>query len=154
VTQTLGGGIQVEKADDGQVTITVSQPSNPDESASLTITLPDQTQVTASTGSSREDEHAGFLAKLEQYKMFSYVGAGVCVLGIGLFVASFWFPLIPKLAGPMVFAGGAATAYLSTAIPEYGPYALVISLIGAVAWYYHHTAGKKEPSTLVRKKNA
>ena len=148
-TQTRGGKITVRH---GTETVLVQQPSNPEDGAEISLLFPDGTLLSAGTGGSRKDEFAGLGLKLDQYKIFSYVGAGVCVLGVALLVASFWFPLIPKLAGPLVFVGGAATAYLSTAIPEYGPYALVLSLVGAVIWYYHHTAGKKDPATLTRKK--
>lgn len=134
------------------VTVTIEQPSNPEESATLEITTPSGDIIRAGTGSSRKDEGAALLGKLQQYRVFTYVGAGVCVLGIGLTVASFWVPLIPKMAGPLVFGGGALTAYLSTAIPEYGPYALFLSVLGAVAWFYHQTAAKKDPQQFVKKK--
>lgn len=152
-TQTRGGSVTVQNDAEGVFKVEVVQPSNPDKSALVSVELPTGERITAGTGSSRKDEHAGLSLKLDQYKTFSYVGAGVCVLGVGLLVASFWFPLIPKLAGPMVFAGGALTAYMSTAIPDYGPYFLVISLIGAVAWYYHHTSAKKDPQSFIRNPN-
>jgi len=165
-TQTAGGSLSVMyDPASGIVTANASQPSNPDEAASIQIdidpydytTIPAATTnnrltLTASTGSSREDKFAGLGLKLDSYKPFTYVGAAMCVIGVVLTIASFKIPLIPKIAGPMVFIGGGATAYMATAIPEYGHYALVICVIGFVAWYYHHTAAKKEPDEFVKKK--
>lgn len=150
-TQTMGGGVNVTRTADGELDIDLKQPSNPDESAFITI---EGDKVTISTGSSRKDEFAGLGLKLDQYKPFSYVGAAMCVAGVGLFIASFYFPLIPKMAGPIVFVGGAGTAYMATAIPEYGHYALVICVIGFVAWYYHHSAAKKHPDEFQKKPTA
>lgn len=133
--------------------IEIVQPENPEMPAYVEFQYPDGTRVRADTGSSRPNRMEQWKVKLAQYEVFVYVGAGVCVLGIGLTVASFWVPLIPKLAGPMIFAGGALTAFMSTAIPDYGPYFLVVSLLGAIAWFYHYNAARKDPSEFeVRKK--
>ena len=167
-TQTLGGNISVMYDPiSGVITAQAEQPSNPDEAASVqfdiepyewtTIPLeskPHRVSVTASTGSSREDKFAGLGLKLDSYKPFTYVGAAMCVIGVGLTIAAFRIPLIPKMAGPIVFVGGGATAYMATAIPEYGHYALIICLIGFVAWYYHQTAAKKDPSEFQKGKPA
>lgn len=146
-TQTEGGTIEV-RGD----TVTVSQASNPDVEAVVRIDREDGSTVTASTGSSRKDTGAIMGMKFDQYKVFSYLGAALSGLGLLLTVAAFWFPLIPRLAGPLIFIGGAGTAYMSTAIPEYGPYALVLVVLGAFIWYYHQSAAKKDPSNFEPKK--
>lgn len=165
-TQTTGGDIQVAYSPStDQVTVTARQPSNPDEAASVSFeilpyqytTIPLENRVikvTATTGSSREDKFAGLGLKLDSYKPFTYVGAAMCVVGVVLTVAAFRVPLIPKMAGPIIFIGGGATAYMATAIPEYGHYALIICLIGFVAWYYHQSAAKKDPQQFTRTKTA
>lgn len=174
-TQTQGGMVSVTyERDTGNFTISADQPSNPDQEATIdfevipfdytTIPVDGEIQlphdlskqgfrVRATTGSSRADKFAGLALKLDSYKPFTYVGAGLCLAGVVIFIASFKFPLIPKMAGPIVFAGGAATAYLATAIPEYGHYALIICCIGFVAWYYHQTAAVKDPAEFKKKAN-
>ena len=144
-TQTEGGSAVVERSGSGSFRLRIDQPSNPDESAVVEISLPSGEKIRAGTGSSRKDTFAGLAITIDQYRIFSYVGAGVFVLGIALIIASFWFPLIPKFAGVLVMIGGALTAYMSTAIPKYAPYALALGVIGCLLWYYHQNAGKRDP---------
>lgn len=142
--KTDGGDIAL-KTQGKDVQILIKQPQNAEDSAFIKYTLTTGEIIEARTGSSRKNNLAELGMKLSQYQIFSYVGAGITVIGIGLTIASFWFPLIPKLAGPLVFGGGVLTAYMSTAIPDYGPYFLLLSLIGCIILYYHWKAGKKDP---------
>ena len=160
-TQTTGGDLVVQyNPVEETITVTARQPSNPDEAAVIEFnvvpgeytTIP--IHIRATTGSSREDKFAGLGLKLDSYKPFTYVGAAMCVVGIGVLIASFKIPLIPKMAGPIIFAGGGVTAYMATAIPEYGHYALGISLVGFVIWYYYQSAAKKDPTLFTKKNDA
>lgn len=136
---------------DADVAVKVKQPENASRSATVTITKSSGDVVEVSTGESHENTLPKLKMQAEQYEIFSYVGAVVCVLGVGLTIAAWWIPLIPKLAGPLVFGGGALTAYMSTAIPEYGPYALAVSVAGLAIWFYHQEAAKRDPLEFKRK---
>jgi len=140
-----GGEIRTTTSSEGVMDVWVHQPSNPEQTAWIEVTDIKGNTIKAGTGSSRKNTFAGLAMRFSQYKIFVYIGSGICALGIALTVASIWVPLIPKMAGPLVFIGGGLTAYLSTAIPEYGPYALVLSVVGLVIWYYYQNAAKKDP---------
>jgi len=140
-----GGSIRMVKPDGTE--IHVNQPQNAEQPATLA-----HGEINASTGNSRKDPVAGLKIRYEQYQVFTYIGAVMVVVGIGMAVASFWFPLIPKLAGVMVAGAGVGTAYLSTAIPDYAPYAMGLAGVGLLLWLYHQRAAKRDPNEFKRRR--
>lgn len=148
VTQTKGGTIDMTilTPEGEEIHVELEQPSNADAPANLVYVWPDGSKwIEVTTGSSRADESAEIWANAGQYDLFIYIGAGVFALGLVVLICSFWFPLIPKTAGILMMAGGGLTAYMTTALEDYGWVFLVGALLGAWHWWTHRRTAKRDP---------
>ncbi len=83
---------------------------------------------------------------LENFNLFTYIGAIVFIAGIigTVLTVTVFKGVIPIWLGPLVMLIGAFTSYMTVAIPKYGPYVLFLLLVAGAGYFIHHNALRKD----------